>query len=52
MFLIYNLFLTNKMIDKLISYLMNKYLNEFIENIDPKELGASLLKGSLELKNM
>jgi len=40
------------MIDKLITFLMNKYLNEFIENVDPKELGASLYSGSLELKNM
>lgn len=40
------------MIDKIISELLNQNLGKFIENIDKRQLGASLLKGSLELKNM
>lgn len=40
------------MIERLISELLNKNLSKFIENIDEKQLGATLFNSSILLKNM
>ena len=40
------------MFEKLISDLLNQHLGRFIENIDSKQLGASIYSGSLKLSNM
>ena len=40
------------MLDKIIKDLINTYLCAFIENVDKDQLGASILSGSVSLKNM
>ena len=40
------------MFEKLVSDLLNEYLGQFIENIDKKQLGASVFSGTLKLQNM
>lgn len=40
------------MIEKILTDLMNEHLGKFIENIDKKQVGATLFRGSVELKNM
>ena len=40
------------MFEKLISDLLNQHLGRFIEDIDKDQLGASIFKGSLLLRNM
>ena len=40
------------MFEKVISDLLNTHLGKFIEDIDKDQLGASIFKGSLLLRNM
>jgi hypothetical protein len=40
------------MFDKIIVDILNSKLQAFIENLDPNQLGSSLLKGSLTLENL
>ena len=39
-------------LEKLISDQLNKFLGAFVEGIDSKQLGASIMSGSLRLENM
>ena len=38
--------------EKILSDLLNQNLGKFIENIDSKQIGATIFTGKLELKNM
>lgn len=40
------------MLEKILSDLLNTHLGKFIENIDRKQIGATIFSGNLELKNM
>jgi vacuolar protein sorting-associated protein 13A/C len=40
------------MFEKIITDQLNTYLGSFIENVERKDLGASLFKGVVELKNL
>lgn len=40
------------MLEKVISDLLNSYLGQYIENIDHKQLGSSIIRGNLDLKDM
>ena len=40
------------MLEKVISDLLNSLLGQYIENIDRKQLGSSIISGKLELNDM
>ena len=40
------------MLEKLISDMLNKHLSKFLENIDTKQLGATLFNSSILLNDM